>query len=176
MDGYQNIFEKLSPYLEQLTVAPNTKLLEQNKIAQKIYFIDKGCLRQYIVKNGVEITAQFFLEKTMVSSAESFRNNLPSQFVLESIEPTQLYYLDKRKFKELANQDLELKGEIEKHIFDQFIYYQQLFLSRITLTPQERYQELLTQQPDLIKRIAQKYLASYLGVTPVSLSRIRARR
>lgn len=56
-----------------------------------------------------------------------------------------------------------------------FRAYQQLFLSRIRLTPRQRYEELLRTRPDLLRRIPQHYIASYLGITPVSLSRIRAR-
>lgn len=64
----------------------------------------------------------------------------------------------------------------EEKIIDRFSFYQHLFLSRIRDTPQQRYEELLREYPNIIQRVPQHYIASYLGITSVSLSRIRNRR
>ena len=70
----------------------------------------------------------------------------------------------------------ELKDKFQSFIFQRFSNYARLFLSRIKDTPQERYEDLVKNQPNIIKRIPQHYIASYLGITPVSLSRIRNRK
>lgn len=64
----------------------------------------------------------------------------------------------------------------DKQCYIRFSFYQHLFLSRIKNTPQQRYEELLKEYPNIIQRVPQHYIASYLGITPVSLSRIRNRR
>lgn len=69
-----------------------------------------------------------------------------------------------------------LRQVYEEKLIDRFRVYQQLFLSRIKDTPQQRYEELLKKYPNIIQRVPQHYIASYLGITPVSLSRIRNRR
>ena len=79
-------------------------------------------------------------------------------------------------FYHLIEQTPSLKQIYEEKLIDRFHVYQQLFLSRIKNTPQQRYEELLKEYPDIIQRVPQHYIASYLGITPVSLSRIRKRR
>lgn len=72
--------------------------------------------------------------------------------------------------------NLSLRLLYEEKIIERFSFYQHLFLSRIKNTPQQRYEELLKEYPNIIQRVPQHYIASYLGITPVSLSRIRNRR
>jgi len=169
------IFKHLSSFSEEQVVPPSTILLEQGNIADRIYFIEKGCVRQYIIKDGVEITIQFFMEGDFVSSAESFKNDIPSQLYIESIEKTHLFYITKSKFRTIVKQNPLLKAQIDNHIFNQFVHFQHLFLSRLMYSPQERYECLLKDKPEFIQRIPSKYIASFLGITPVSLSRIRGR-
>ena len=79
-------------------------------------------------------------------------------------------------FYRLIEQSPWLRRRYEEKLIDRFYSYQQLFLSRIRNTPQQRYEELLRTSPEIIRREPQHYIASWLGITPVSLSRIRARR
>ena len=69
-----------------------------------------------------------------------------------------------------------IKAQVEENIFERLVFYQQLFLSRIKDSPEKRYRDLLNNHPEMLQRIPQHYIASYLGITPVSLSRIRNRR
>ena len=93
-----------------------------------------------------------------------------------SIEPTEVSTINRDDFYHLIEQTPSLKQIYEEKLIDRFHVYQQLFLSRIKNTPQQRYEELLKEYPDIIQRVPQHYIASYLGITPVSLSRIRKRR
>ena len=86
------------------------------------------------------------------------------------------YNLDRDDFDEIFSVYPELKDVFHNFIFQRFRNYAQLFLSRITDSPKERYDDLLKNQPEIIKRIPQHYIASFLGVTPVSLSRIRNKK
>lgn len=91
-----------------------------------------------------------------------------------STEPVQVIKRD--DFFSLIEHNPSLRQQYEEKLIDRFHAYQQLFLSRIRNTPQQRYEELLKEYPNIIKRVPQHYIASYLGITPVSLSRIRNRR
>ena len=125
---------------------------------------------------GKDITFQFFFEGDFVASFDSLYKRTPSLFYLESIEPTELTVIRRENFYNLINNDLLFRQLYEEKLIDRFHAYQQLFLSRIKDTPQQRYEELLKEYPDIIQRVPQHYIASYLGITPVSLSRIRNRR
>lgn len=135
-----------------------------------------GCLREWFNKDGKDITFPFFFEGQPVASIDSLMNQKPSLFTIESIEPTTILSIGKTDFEKLLIAYLEFKSGFHDFIFQRFRVYGELFLSRIKDTPQERYEELLTNNPEIIKRIPQHYIASFLGITPVSLSRIRNRK
>lgn len=161
---------------ETLSILPKTILLEEGKVADRLYLIRKGCLRLFFYNEGKDMTFQFFFEGDFVASFDSLYKRTPSLFYLESIEPTELTVIRKEDFYNQINNNLLLKQLYEEKLIDRFHAYQQLFLSRIKNTPQQRYEELLKENPNIIQRIPQHYIASYLGITPVSLSRIRNRR
>ena len=162
--------------LEYLSVPSKTILLKEGKVAEKLYLIRKGCLRLFFYNEGKDITFQFFFEGDFVASFDSQYKRTPSLFYLESIEPTELTAIKREDFYNQINNNLSLRQLYEEKLIDRFHAYQQLFLSRIKNTPQQRYEELLKEYPNIIQRIPQHYIASYLGITPVSLSRIRNRR
>ncbi len=95
---------------------------------------------------------------------------------LESIEPAELLVMKREDFFSNLGQKPVLRQIYEEKIIERFHVYQRLFLSRIKNTPQQRYEELLKEYPSIIQRVPQHYIASYLGITAVSLSRIRNRR
>lgn len=160
---------------EYLSVPSKAILLEEGKVAKKLYLIRKGCLRLFFYNEGKDITFQFFFEGDFVASFDSLYKRTPSLFYLESIEPTELTAIRREDFYNLINNNLSFRQLYEEKLIDRFHAYQQLFLSRIKNTPQQRYEELLKEYPNIIQRVPQHYIASYLGITPVSLSRIRNR-
>ncbi len=161
---------------EYLSVPSKTILLEEGQVAENLYLIRKGCLRLFFYHEGKDITFQFFFEEDFVASFDSLYKRTPSIFYLESIEPTELIVIPREDLYDLINHDLPARQMYEEKLIDRFHAYQQLFLSRIKNTPQQRYEELVKEYPTIIQRIPQHYIASYLGITPVSLSRIRNRR
>lgn len=157
-------------------IPSKTILLNEGEISNTIYFINKGCLREWFNKDGKDITFQFFFEGQPVASIDSFINQKPSQFTIESIESSTIYTIERKDFNELLNCYPEFKSRFQDFIFQRFSNYSQLFLSRIKDSPQERYEDLIKNHPEIIMRIPQHYIASYLGITPISLSRIRNRK
>lgn len=157
-------------------ISAKTVLLHEGEISNTIYFIKKGCVREWFNKDGKEITFQFFFEGQPVASIDSFINQAPSLFSIESIEPSIVLSIAKTDFEKLIELHPELREKLSEFIFRRFRNYSQLFLSRIKDKPQERYEDLIKNYPDIIKRVPQHYVASFLGITPISLSRIRNRK
>lgn len=161
---------------DNISVPSKTILLEEGRVADKLYLIRKGCLRLFFYNEGKNITFQFFFEGDFVASFDSLYKRQPSLFSLESIEPSEVSAIKREDFYNLIERTPSLRKVYEEKLIERFHVYQQLFLSRIKNTPQQRYEELLKEYPDIIQRVPQHYIASYLGITPVSLSRIRNRR
>lgn len=166
MENYWHLFTELN-------VPAKTTLLRAGETARHAYYIQKGCIRLWFNDNGKDITFQFFFEGQGVSSIESFRTGRPSLFNLETLEPCSLLTISKADFQLLMEQAPGFKELIEESLYKRLEHYFALFLSRIRDTPRQRYLRLLGEHPEIIQRVPQHYIASYLGITPVSLSRIR---
>jgi CRP-like cAMP-binding protein len=167
---------KFSNFFYEREIPSKTILLHEGETATHMHFIKTGCLRMWFNKEGKDITFQFFFEDQAVASMESFLSNQPSEFTLESIEPSVIISISKKHFEELQQFYPQMKETFQQILFKRFGDYARLFLSRIKDSPQERYNDLLKNHPEIIKRVPQHYIASYLGITPISLSRIRNRK
>ncbi|HEX2532376.1 MAG TPA: Crp/Fnr family transcriptional regulator [Chitinophagaceae bacterium] len=175
-DAAQTPWNKYIHLSERLEIPAKTVLLREGHVATHTYYLERGCVRIWFNHAGKDITLDFFLEGEGVSSIESFRTGRPSDFYLESLEPCILYRIAKKDFEFMLGDAPAFRKRIEDLTFQTLFRYQQLFLSRIKNSPEERYRELLHTRPELLQRIPQHYIASYLGMTPVSLSRIRNKR
>jgi len=170
------IWDRLKEVATEQELPAKLTLLREGEVSNKIYLIKKGCLRLCFNNDGKDVTFQFFFEGDAVSSIESFWADQASMFSLESIEASTILVVSKKDFQRVVNGSNETKELVNQHIFQRLITYQKLFLSRIKEKPQERYEQLLANNPDIFNRIPQHYIASYLGITSVSLSRIRNRK
>jgi CRP-like cAMP-binding protein len=169
-------WEKFREFFKREIIPARTVLLKEGEVSEKMFYIEKGCIRLSFNKDGKDITFQFFFEGEGVSSAESFRNNEPSLFTIETIEPCIVHTLLKKDYFTIVSASPTIKQSLEDQIFQRLMYFQKLFLSRIKNSPEERYKELLEQHPHILQRVPQHFIASFLGITSVSLSRIRNRR
>lgn len=165
---YQRLFTEVH-------VPARATLLRQGEISRKMYFVKQGCLRASIDNRGKDITFQFFFEHEMVASIESFRTGQPSPISIKSIEPSTLIVLHKSGFEKLMHDFPEIKDYLLEIAFRRFAQYSRLFLSFLKNNPRQRYMDLLAENPGIVQRVPQHCIASYLGITPVSLSRIRKR-
>lgn len=156
-------------------IPSHTTLLYEGDVSNHIFFITKGSLRLWHNDNGQDITMQFFFENQIVSSFESFYSGEESVFSIESLEETNLYILSKKNWTKLLKEYPRLNHLFTTIIAQRFMDYSKLFLSRIKDTPEERYIDLVRQHSVILKRVPDYYIASYLGITPVSYSRIKKR-
>jgi CRP-like cAMP-binding protein len=169
-------WEKYAGLYRREEVPARTILLREGEVSKRSFFIEKGCLRAGFNQNGRDITFQFLFENEVISSAESFRKNIPSMLTIETVEPCVLQVLAKKDYEvimsALRTQPALLISMLDI-AFERQLHYMKEFLSFIRDTPQQRYQNLLKEKPQVVKRVPQHYIASYLGITTVHLSRIK---
>jgi CRP-like cAMP-binding protein len=173
-----NKWDEYASYYHRIEVPAKTVLLKEGDISQKAFLIEQGCLRVWFNNNGKDVTFQFAFENDILSGAESFRKRIPSFFSIETIEPSILHWIHKKdldKIMDDINQIAEMQKKMTDIAFERQYHYMQHFLSFIRDTPEQRYLNLLKEKPQIIKRVPLQYIATYLGITPVSLSRIRNR-
>lgn len=138
-----------------------------------IYFVKKGVVRIYYFKNETDITESFEFENSFVARAESLFTGKPSRKAIEAIEETQLIAIDSGKLFSLFDSHYDLERLFRKIIEASYVNTVNRIESLQFHTAEERYSALLKDHPDILRRIPLKFVASYLGITQVSLSRIR---
>lgn len=162
----------------RIEVPAKTMLLNEGEVSKKMFVIEKGCIRVWFNNNGKEVTSQFFFEKETVGSIESFRKNIPSLTNVETIEPSILWWIHKNDLNRILEEIKEIPHLRElfiDKIFQRTFDYMKYFFSSIKDTPQQRYLSLIKERPEVVKRVPQHYIASYLGISTVHLSRIKSK-
>ncbi|MBT7825776.1 MAG: Crp/Fnr family transcriptional regulator [Bacteroidetes bacterium] len=151
-----------------------TVLLEEGKISNECYFIIKGCIRSFYIKDGEEKTTEFYTEEQAVIPSV-YGDKIPSEYYLECIEDTivgvgtpELETEMYQKFPQIESLNRALGEAIMAKNQDTFAEFKMA-------SPEERYLALLKNRPDVIQIAPQHQIASYLGMKPESLSRIRKR-
>jgi CRP-like cAMP-binding protein len=152
-----------------------TVLLKEGQISTEAYFVLEGCVRQYFIVDGEEKTANFFTEDQWVISLNSFSNNLPSNHFMACSTDCFLVVGNREKEEDLYNKFPKLETVSRKVMEKVFAEQQELMSTYTTDTPEQRYVKLLHSRPELFQTIPQYQIASYIGVKPESLSRIRKR-
>lgn len=150
-------------------------LLKEGQISTEVYFVLEGCVRQYFLVEGEEKTANFFTEEQWVISLNSFSNSIPSNHYMACATDAYLVVGNREKEEDLYNRFPKLETISRKVMEKVFAEQQELMATYTTDSPEQRYVKLLNSRPNLFQLIPQYQIASYIGVKPESLSRIRKR-
>jgi len=152
-----------------------TVLLKEAQVSNDTYFVLEGIVRQYYLIDGIEKTSDFFSDEQWVISLNHINPNNPSPYYLECCTDCSLLVGNSQKGEGLYKKFPNLET-ISRKLMESVFTEQQEKIEAFTInTPTLRYQNLLKSRPDLFQRIPQYQIASYIGVTPESLSRIRKR-
>ncbi|HVI49085.1 MAG TPA: Crp/Fnr family transcriptional regulator [Chitinophaga sp.] len=153
----------------------NHTLVRGGEYSDKLFFVIKGAMRAYFLQNDKDVTDWFALENSFIAAVVSFLGNVASPHYLETIEPSQVLYVHRGDLEILCGRYHELERLYRLHIADTLLKLQQNIIAQRFKTAQERYADLMILQPDLVNRVPLKHIATYLGISQESLSRIRAR-
>lgn len=165
--------EYLSKNLKEIEVSKKEYILKQGRICYDIYFVSKGLLRCFYNKNDKEISSWFMQEHDVIFSVESFLNQTPSFENIHALEDSLLYYLSYDELQYLYNHCPEFNF-IGRVVTEQYykLSEQRLYSLRMQKA-HDRYRFMMNHFPQILLRVPSKYIASYLGITEETLSRIR---
>lgn len=150
-------------------------LLREGMISKSCYAVINGCVREYYIKGGIEKTTAFFTEGEPVNSFSSKQNGEPSKHFWECTEDCLLTVGSDSLIDQMCERVPRLREFLSVEVEKDAGRLQERMAAFITSTPEERFQNLLESNPGLFNRVPQHQIASYIGVTPESLSRIRKR-
>lgn len=185
-DKLLNYFSKIMPLTAQEAAAiaetmtirkykKGTFLLMAGEVSMEAYFVLEGCVRQYYLVDGEEKTSNFFTEEQWVVSITSMTQQVPSGHFLQCCLDSILVVGNREKEEYLYKRFPKLESVSRKVMEKVFAEQQEVMASYSTDTPEQRYIKLMKSRPELFQNIPQYHIASYIGVQPESLSRIRKR-
>ena len=147
--------------------------VKEGEFNSDVLFVNKGMLRSYFVKEEVEKTFDLVIENQIVTATECYASGLPSTDFIQAVEDSYLSIISKDSLEILYMKSPKWE-RVGRIIFEYYTLEQEIRIrSFIAETAQERYERLAKEQPELIQRTPQIYLANFLGITPQSLSRLR---
>ena len=167
--------EAIARSMRTKTYRKGDHLLKEGQISGSTYFILEGCVREYILTDGEEKTTNFYTEEQWAISLNSFTPQNPSKHYWVCAEDTTVVVGDEQQAQELFK-DFPRFETISRTIMETiFAEQKEALASYYADSPEQRYKKLLKSRPGLFQRVPQYHLASYIGVKPESLSRIRKR-
>ena len=165
--------DMLESVLVPMKFAKGEKILNEGDTCRSIYWIVKGLARQFYYKNNKELTEYMAVENTIMMSIESLFMEKPSTQIIQALEPTLIYALPKAELEAVAMRSVNIQILYRKILEESLIISQQRADMLRFESAQDRYQKLVKSCPQLVLRAPLVYIASYLQMTPETLSRVR---
>ncbi|RNL93396.1 Crp/Fnr family transcriptional regulator [Sinomicrobium pectinilyticum] len=169
-----NHFEQLYSFMTQIWIDKNDCLIAPGRVCDFIGFVNSGILRYYIDKGGAEFNIDFHLPGSFASAYSSFLTQKPAIGYLQALEQTELFILKKEKYEELLKASDDWY-KLAKYISDDYFLRKcKRQTSLLTDSAKDRFDLLLNTYPKIEQLVPQYHIASYLGIKPESLSRIKS--
>jgi len=166
---------KASPliHLKKLRIARNEFLLQEGEIERNIYIIESGALRVFYLTEKEEHTIRLGYKNSIINGLSSFYSEKPSEFYVQAIKESQLLVLSKKDFRSFFNETEERKLQY-RTLLESFVLQQtEREIDLLTSSPAKRLERVLTRSPHVFQEIPLKYIASYLRMSPETLSRLK---
>ncbi len=164
--------EAITGRFRNKVVKKNSYLLREGDTCKDLVFVQKGCLRLYYLKDDIEVSVWFAFQESSAIEIYSFISGNPSNYFLQAIEDTEVLCLSKTELTRLYQYQPKMQEMMRNFWEDVILNLINRFTALQKDSAEQRYRELL-KKPAYLETIPQKYLASFIGVTPTSLSRIR---
>ncbi len=175
---FANLSEKdfnqyLLPVIKVRRFAKKEVVTNMGEVENYFNFIVKGLVRKYYKKGSHEMNTQISMENQLILSQESFHSRKPSEYIIETIEPSTLVSISFDALENVYRQSHKME-----HLGRQVVTYAMVIKDRwqmqmVKMTPRERFLNFVTKNPELMQRVPQKYLASYLNIKPETFSRFK---
>lgn len=181
-----NFFENYDPQLSIKTISllrqhvkvlrlkKNHIILRENQIRNHAYLIIDGAAKSYYLHNGIKVNTWFAFENEVIGSLRNF-NNLPSRETFELLENSLLISFDLANIKSLMKEDIEICNFINASIIEHALFLEDKIYHSHLRSAEEKFTALLVQQPEVFQRVSLTDIASFLGISRETLSRLRAK-
>ncbi len=166
-------FAELIAWTEPRQFEKRTILTKPGEVEEYMYFITSGLVRKYFLKKDNEIITHIVKEGGILGSGESFLTGEPSRYFVETLEPTTAFAISRQKLEEMykSSKKWEKLGRV---ITTQYFLVQEMrLMDNIRYSTRERFVKFMNENTDLLQRVPQKYLASYLNIKPETFSRLK---
>lgn len=173
MDFYNQLIEILSSNWEQeIVLRRNEYLIEKGSVNTDLFLVEEGSLRVFIEDEEEEHTIRFGYKNSIITALDSFLTEKPTKFYIQALKKSKLKMISRNNFNELM-QSSEKSRKVWEQLLQSFVYQQiEREIDLITYSPQKRVENVLKRSPQVFQEIPLKYIASYLRMTPETLSRI----
>ena len=167
-------FKAITEITEFVKVPAETQIVKLGQVPTKLYMLVGGSIRCYIsTEKGKEFNKAFYFPNSFVGSLTALLRQTPSQFIFETLSDSKVYAVDYEKLMLLCKTKEDLRSLYTSVLELLYTKYEARLVDQISLNATERYKKLLKQRPNIDQLVSQYHIASYLGITPVQLSRIR---
>lgn len=168
--------EKVLTHFEPFVTKRGQSILEQGEICRYVYFIVEGCLQVYVIdKNGNESTREFYVEDQWVTDIFGFQHQTPSGEFIKGVEPCKLLRIHYDSFQQLSQQAPQFSAiyrQILEVSYNNTVYRVNTLMSMDAL---DRVKWLMDNKPKIMARLSSKLIASYLGISPETMTRLKSK-
>ncbi|HEY8396472.1 MAG TPA: Crp/Fnr family transcriptional regulator [Flavihumibacter sp.] len=168
--------KRLGAWFRHTSYKKNSILLEEGRVAHELFFVLKGCLRQYFVtENGDERTCNFSFEGDFLTDLESFSRQNRASTNIATLEPTECLVITCGDIVPCMSESPAIAAFFSSIVEQVATANIKRIQSLLSQTPEQRWEDILQNRPEILQRVPQRYIAQFLGIAPESLSRIRKR-
>lgn len=165
--------EHIRPFIILRQFGKKAFITKKGEVENYINFITRGLVRKYYKKNNEEQNVQISTESHIIHAQESFYSRIPTEYYIQTIEPTNVISITHDNLEKLYSQNAKMERLGRLVVTFTVLLKEKWQMQMLQLTPRERFLKFVESNPDLVQRVPQKYLASYLNIQPETFSRFK---